>query len=220
MAKITIADDGRSPLQQISDRALLLLGVDFGEAVGHVDEFRLMKIPFATQFKLSGEGIKGFSYCFFKYTHGPISTSIYEDRDALLTAGLLEGGKGSRRLTDLGKRLARVVLREMPEEDPNARVIRVLKEQARWIARARTWEAIKEKVYAMQVRVVGEPELMSVADVSRCDDLEMEPERDAREFVLPERLMMTVALALSMTPDHIRAASTDSGLTIDQVFAA
>lgn len=219
MAKITIADDGRTPLDQVSDRALLLLGVGFGEEVGRVDEFRLMKIPFSTQFKLNNEGIRSFSYRYFKYTQGPISKSIYEDRDALLTAGLLEGGTGSRRLTNLGKRLVRVVLRELPKEDPNSRVIRVLRDQARWIAQAQSWEAIKEKVYAMKVRVVGEDEPMPVADVARCGDLEMQPEGDEKEFALPERLVLTVGLALSMTPDHIRAAETDSGLTLDQVFA-
>jgi hypothetical protein len=219
MAKVTIAEDGRSPIDQMGDRTLLLLGIGFGVEAGRVDEFRLMKIPFTTQARLDDEGIRSFSYSYYKHNFGPISNSIYEDRDVLLKAGLIEGTTGSRRLTDLGERLQRVVLRELPRDETNTRVLRVLKEQARKIAGARTWEEIKKKLYAMKVKVVGEDDVMTIADAPQFADLEMGPSGNYKTFELPERLCLTVSLAFSLTPDLIKSGSTDSGLTIEQVFA-
>ncbi|MGH9867012.1 MAG: hypothetical protein ACREAA_02460 [Candidatus Polarisedimenticolia bacterium] len=211
--------DGRTPEERLADRALLLLAVNFGERVGRIDNFRLMKIPFAVQYQLNREEIKSFSYRFYREGHGPISKAIYEDRDVFKDAGLVSGGSNSLRLTKLGDQLARVVTELLAENGENQEILRVVETRSQKYAALPTWEAIKAEVYAMEVEVGGLT--MTVGDApSWSDVLGKLPHSSCKSHLrMSGDLVSTLTLAFSMNPEEIEAGSRDSGLTIDQVFA-
>ncbi len=212
-------EDGRTPEERFGDRALLLLALNYGERVGRVDNFRLMKIPFAVQHQLNCERLRSFSYRFFREQHGPISKAIYSDRDALREAGLVEGGDSRLNLTKLGDRLSRVVQRFLVEESRNERIMQVLESFAQRYAALPTWEAIKAEVYDLEVCIDGE--VIKVGETTAWTDiLEKLPLSEcAGGLVLPEKLNRTLRLAFSLTPMEIDSGCRNSGLTIEQVFA-
>lgn len=211
--------DGRTPEERLADRALLLLTLNFGERVGRIDSFRLMKIPFVVQHQLNCENIRSFSYRFFREQHGPISKAIYEDRDLLRDAGLIDGGSSCLNLTKLGDRLSRLVLNFLTEETKNNRIMHVLQTGAQRYASLSTWEAIKAEVYDLEVEIGGES--IKVGDTTAWTDIleKLPADKCTNRLCLSEKLQRTLDLAFSMTPSEIEAGCRDSGLTIEQVFA-
>jgi|GEM_PF-4821712 len=211
--------DGRTSEERLIDRALLLLALNYGERVGRIDHFRLMKIPFAVQHKLNGEKLRSFSYRFFREQHGPISKAIYDDRDVLKDAGLIEGGSSRLSLTKLGDQLSRLISTFLEEEAQNERIVSVLKSGAQRYASLPTWEAIKAEIYDLEVEMNGEA--VKVGDTTSWTDVleKLPPEECAGRLIMPEKLTRTLNLAFCLSPMEIEAGCRNSGLTIEQAFA-
>ena len=208
--------DERDPIERLTDRALLLFTIGFGERAGRVDAFRLMKIPFVVQREFHDKNLKSFSYNFYRDRHGPISKCIYEDRDALREAGFIMGDERSLRLTKLGDRLF-YALNEIPRKDKATTILTELESVAERYASARSWEEIKPDVYRMTIPGTN----VSVRDAALYDDIleKLPADEAAGTSHLPKAAINTMCLALSLTPEEFEAGSKDSGLTIEEVFA-
>jgi hypothetical protein len=212
------SQDRRTPEERLSDRALLLLALHYGEEVGRVGHFLLMKIPFTIQYKFNKQGIKTFSYSFYREGYGPISKAIYDDRDALRDAGLIEGDKKSIRLTKLGDQLAGVVLKYIVTDEQHREVVRSLEDKAQeYAAYGDNWAPIKAEVYALPVDTIfGE---ITIGEAPIGTDLLRKLEPSTASVRISDELKDTLARAFTLTPKDIEAGCTDSGLSIEEVFA-
>lgn len=72
-----------------SNRIILLSLIDISYQKGWIGITKLHKLSFLTDFYLSLENQRAFSYEFFMYDHGPISKGVYDDFEFLLDSGLL-----------------------------------------------------------------------------------------------------------------------------------
>src|SRR5690349_16904257 len=95
----------RNKIETMSDRLLLLYTIARGNEYGFIEgPFKLMKIPFLAELESTRSGVNTFNYRFYRYTYGPMTTEVYEDRDSLGGLGLVTG-KREVRLTDKGEKL-------------------------------------------------------------------------------------------------------------------
>jgi hypothetical protein len=157
------AEPMRSRKETLIDRLLLLYTVDQGNKHGFVDgPFKLQKLPFAAELKMSAEREKGFNYTFFRYTHGPISTEVYEDRDALQAAGFMGYAGGLIRLTQKGQDLLQSV---NPVLKKNERILSRIDCAAKKYA-ALSFGELKVVIYQLKVRWAGRT--VTVADIPSC----------------------------------------------------
>jgi len=153
----------RTARETIIDRLLLLYTVDQGNKHGFVDgPFKLQKLPFAAELKMSAEGEKGFNYTFFRYTHGPISTEVYEDRDALQTAGFMRHAAGLIRLTQEGQDLLESV---RPLLKKNEQILSHIDWAAKRYANL-SFGQLKTAIYQVKVRWAGRA--VPIAEIPTC----------------------------------------------------
>lgn len=153
----------RTEKDALIDRLLMLFAIEFGNKYGDMDgTFKLMKIPFMAQLESTEHGVNTFSYTFYRYDHGPITTEIYEDASQLHKAGLLNvpaRGKCPISTTESGKRVL-AGLSDLYAE--NQHVCKFVEESAKayaWMG----FGALKSKVYDREVKVDGE--IVKVGDV-------------------------------------------------------
>jgi hypothetical protein len=220
MTWVRVSEDGRQKDERFTDRALLLMAVGFGEKCGRLDEFRLMKIPFMVQYRLNQEHVKSFSYRFYRETYGPVSKAIYEDRDMLMGAGLLEADPESRRLTAWGKKLFAVLRKELKGHGENDHVVGVIKEKAEKTCKESGWKRIKNEIYSLPVTVPNQGTITIEQAEQYTDVLFKLPAKSAKgSITLPQPAKDALSFALSLTPSDLEASSIDSGLTLEEVFA-
>lgn len=164
----------RSDRETIVDRLLLLYAVEQANKYGRMEgTFKLQKIPFVSELSMNQEGVKGFSYTFFKYTHGPMTKQIYEDGGILHTTGFITSLKGPIYLTDHGANLLRST--ESIRHD-NAAIFRYIESAAQTYA-SLSFTRLKKKVYDLSVGWYGEDwkisEIPAYTDVlSKLEDAE------------------------------------------------
>ena len=88
----------------------------------------IMKAGFWAAWDMCAAKIKGFNLVFFTYTRGPFSIDLYEVRDSLLHAGLIEQPDDTAkeyRLTSKGQKIlegCRALL-EVPANQPIVRIV-------------------------------------------------------------------------------------------------
>lgn len=145
----------RTEKDALIDRLLLLYAVERGNHYGQMDgPFKLMKIPLMAELDSAEENVGTFSYTFYRYQHGPITTEIYEDAHALHALGLLDiprRGKGPIKVTEKGIRLLKNIESLYQE---NERICRYVAESAKNYAPL-SFGALKKKVYSRTVDVCG-----------------------------------------------------------------
>src|SRR2546427_4434466 len=216
-----VSEDGRQKEERLTDRALLLIAIGFGARCGRLDAFRLMKIPFMVQYRLNQEQVKSFSYRFYRAEHGPISKAIYDDRDMLKGAGLIQGDIESRRLTEWGKKLFGVLRKELKGQGKNDHVIDLIKDRAEKTCKESTWGRVKKQIYSLPVVVPNTEGTLTIEQAEQYTDVLFKlPTKSARaSLTLPQRAKDALAFALSFTPNDLEATSRDSGLTLEEVFA-
>ena len=153
----------RTAKETLIDRLLLLYTIDQGNKYGFVEgPFKLQKLPFAAELKMSTEGEKGFNYTFFRYTHGPISTEVYEDRDALEAAGFMGYARGLIRLTQKGQELLESV---SPVLNKNEQILGRIDWAAKKYA-ALSFGELKAAIYQVKVRWAGKA--VPVGEIPAC----------------------------------------------------
>ena len=165
--------------------------------------------------------MKSFSYRFYRDNHGPVSKAIYEDRDILSGAGLLEGDYESRRLTEWGKKLFAVLRKELKGHDENDHVIDAIKERAEKTCKESSWSHVKKEIYSLPVTVPNMEGTLTIEQAEQYTDVLFKlPTKSAKvSFALPQRAKDTLSFALSLTPSDLEASSRNSGLTLEEVFA-
>jgi hypothetical protein len=96
--------------------------------------------------------VNSFNYTFFRYTHGPMTTEIYEDAHRLHNAGLITfPEKGPIKATDKGKQLM-ASISDLYRE--NEHVCKYVEESAKKYAHL-TFGALKHKIYNRVIDLDG-----------------------------------------------------------------
>lgn len=153
----------RTAKEIMSDRLLLLYAVACGNRYGRMDgPFKLMKIPFLAELKSTSDGVNSFSYRFYRYTYGPMTTEIYDDGDALHSLGLMTDKRGLIKLTNKGKHLLDSASELFKQ---NASVCAYVETMAKKYASA-SFGDLKKDVYAKHVSVEGKK--TTIADAPTC----------------------------------------------------
>lgn len=198
----------RTRIQSMADRLLLLYAISRGEKCGvHFDSFKLMKIPFIAELESTKKSINTFSYRFYRYTHGPMTTEVYDDRDALTKLGLLKVEKNKAYLSDKGRSL----LTSSDElfcgnRVPCSYVDRVARDYSRL-----TFGELKQKVYGMSVRVAGET--LTIADAPMYSDVLDRHPRASNSFLLDDDWIDTLWGALNYTAEDLDSVSRIHAVT-------
>lgn len=142
----------RTQREALIDRILLLYVIAKVNEYGMMEgPFKLMKVPFLSQRAMNSEGEKGFSYTFFRWDFGPLSTEIYDDRDALTRCGYVTqvGSKGRIYPTEDGIRLLES-LGELFAE--NADIVKKIDREAKKCADL-SFAPLKNLVYGTRIQV-------------------------------------------------------------------
>ncbi len=141
----------RTNEEHLTDQLLFLRLLDAMEQQGkRPDRFQeimsIMKAGFCAAWDMFTHRIKGFNMVFFTYTHGPLSIHLYEVRDSLLHAGLIEQPEDTAieyRLTPKGQKILEGC-RELLEVPTNQPIVEMVDNAGQQIAgltslQARDW---------------------------------------------------------------------------------
>lgn len=91
MASLT----NKTPKEATTDLLLLLYIVDRVSSVGKVEgQKKLLKLIFFSEHSMLLNRMKGLNYEFYKYSHGPFSKEVYQDRDILIENNILSDISG------------------------------------------------------------------------------------------------------------------------------
>ena len=190
----------RTPREALIDRVLLLYAIDKVNEYGVMEgPFKLMKVPFVSQLAMNRHKRKGFNYTFFRYMHGPLSTEIYEDANALEKAGFITGAqsKGRIQMTPEGVNLLNSLSDLFSE---NEHITREIDRAARECAPL-SFGQLKRRVYDIEVKYgsgsVPIREIPSYTTV--LGNLNREEARD--EFKLDEDWLDSIYGIFDMTPE-------------------
>ena len=78
----------RTPIEQISDRLLLLYLLSELQPCSNLGDTKLQKLVFLSERDMIREHVKGFDFYFFKFLHGPFSRQLENDLSDLDDWGL------------------------------------------------------------------------------------------------------------------------------------
>jgi uncharacterized phage-associated protein len=153
----------RTAKETLIDRLLMLYTVGRANQCGFMEgPFKLQKLPFAAQMRMNSQRQKGFSYTFFRYDHGPMSTEVYEDRDALQRSGMITGHQGPVRLTARGRE---VLSSAAPLFKKNRQIVSHIDWAASKYA-GLSFGRLKDAIYGTKVKVRGKTVL--IRDIPAC----------------------------------------------------
>jgi len=190
----------RSEKDALIDRLLLLYAVERGNNFGQMDgPFKLMKIPLMAELDAAEDGVGSFSYTFYRYQHGPITTEIYEDADILRKLGFLDlpsKGKGPITITEKGTRLLKTIESLYLE---NENVCKYIAESAKTYA-PMSFGKLKGIVYNRTVDACGTK--MKIADVPFFCDVVSKVEGNGLRFQLDDDWLDTLWGEFNYTDDQ------------------
>src|SRR5438445_9173350 len=85
----------RTKSEKFADLALLLylIGLFRSKSGLYLGVTKLDKLAFLSEKEMLDQKVKGFSYEFFRWHHGPLSTDIYTDLDVLRRSGFVSGSE-------------------------------------------------------------------------------------------------------------------------------
>ena len=152
-------------LREVGTNNLLLLYlIDETDKRGVMEnDLKLQKMTFAAQKKFIERKMKGFSYKFFRWYKGPYSASVSADLDLLINDGVLRREGNKIELTSRGREILRG-FSGLLEDKRNKAFTIIIKSIVQEYA-AMDAEAVKEKVYAMEVMVPRIKKRMAIRDV-------------------------------------------------------
>jgi len=208
----------RTKLEALVDRILLLYAVDRGNSHGTMDgPFKLMKIPFMAELESVQHGVNTFSYTFYRYDHGPMTTEVYEDIEQLKAAGLLdvpENKCAQIRLTTAGKKLFEHIDELFKS---NSDVCRFIEQSAQRYA-GMPFGELKHVVYEQRVRIGGR--VMKVGDVPHyCDVIGKLQEDDVKRFEIDDDWIDSLWGYFHYGPDELAARRCVRPMRLDAVTA-
>ncbi len=172
----------RTDRETITDRLLLLYSIEQANNYGHMDMFKLQKIPFVSELNMNTEGTKGLNYTFFKWAYGPMTKEIYEDGGILHSAGLITTLKEPIRVADRGAQVLDS-LRSLYKE--NEGILGYIDAAARRYAPL-SFAEVKEDIYKLTVEWNGEQ--WEVGEIPPCADVlvKLDEDKAVRRFVLDD----------------------------------
>ncbi len=197
----------RTAKEVLVDRLLMLYAVHCGNLYGRIDgTFKLMKVPFMAELDASERGEKTFSYTYFRFNHGPMTTEVYEDGAALHASGYLSEVKGHKpiALTDSGRILIESI-------DPllklNEGICNYVKESARQYAPL-SFPELKQVVYDRVI--VWNGISIKIADIPSTATVlpKIESKRARAEFELDEDWVDSLWGVFEYTDDDWRRLGT------------
>ncbi len=167
------------------------------------DRLKVQKCTFLAAHKQFQERLKGFNLRFYRFDYGPFSKQLWDLRDILMNAGLLEERKQTNRefeelaLTASGKALADDLARDILEDDRNVRFTETIEDTARLCTEKHTGQ-IMDYVYGLEVEPVDGPS-QSIRDMPQGVDIirVLEPHEASAEIAISEGWMETLAILLS-----------------------
>ncbi len=78
----------RTPLEEITDRLLLLYLLDRFQPCSDLGDTKIQKLVFLSELEMCKDWVKGFNLHFFKFIHGPFSRQLESDLSELDDWGL------------------------------------------------------------------------------------------------------------------------------------
>jgi len=79
-----VRKDERSPLEEVTDRILLMYLINKATNCGDIDgDTKLQKLVFLSERKMVLSKLKGFNFYFYKFIHGPFSKELENDLGVL-----------------------------------------------------------------------------------------------------------------------------------------
>ena len=208
----------REKLQDLALSLALFGACQEGKSIG--DRLKVTKLLFLATHNLFSRDIKGLSLSFYRYTHGPFTTEVYEIWEELAWMGLLDcegGAAGQLGLTSKGQQVAGQITSTLSQEAS----CKVFLQQTRQIAdawcSANTGELLQH-VYSLAVRPYGYDKDLPLSDVPQGQRLTgIIPDRDAQSIVLApgESLQLVfaareMARAETVLPGNVRAEYEES----------
>ena len=192
----------------------------------------IMKAGFCAAWDMFAAKIKGFNLVFFTYTHGPFSIDLYEVRDSLLHAGLIEQPDDTAkeyRLTPKGQEILEGC-RELLEAPANQPIVQMVENAGEEIAgltslQAMDWshhvQVIPPSAWNLHARPAqpGESGAVELADLPLHQNLVAvldETEADS-SFVLDEDWYDTLEICFSPEFDP-HAVPEASSKGIEELF--
>lgn len=188
----------RSFEDEVIDKLLLLYLINKTNEYGLMGgEIKLQKLPFLSELKMNTKGIKGFSYCFFRFHYGPMSKEVYCDRDILSLSGMITK-RPPYALTERGKDIleqSKKVLRK------NFMILKYIDVITKKYAATNPWK-LTEMIYEMELVPIDIPyKKMKVKEIQSCLDIIRGLEEGEYElkFKISEDLVDSLHLAFNTT---------------------
>ena len=190
----------REKLQDLALSLALFGACQQGTYIG--DRLKVTKLLFLATQNLFRQDIKGLSLSFYRYTHGPFTTEVYEIWEELAWMGLLncEGGAaGKLGLTHKGQQVAEQITSTLNHEAS----CKVFLQQTNQIADAwcsASTAELLQHVYSLPVRPFGYLKDVLLRDVPQGQKLTgIIPDRSAQSVVLaPNETLQVVFTAREM----------------------
>jgi hypothetical protein len=168
----------------------------------------IQKSVFLTELNGRSKDLKAAYYRFFRYKHGPFSTSLSWDIAEFEKGDFIDSESGE--LLDRARYLLDYVL---PEIEPNEvfKTVRdvIIRTAEQWKA-YRGWEIVS-KVYELKVPVDSlNGQQMRVSDIPMKTDILIPERSEARELQpLPEDLLDDIYSELNIRSDHLDPSSEE-----------
>lgn len=165
--------------------------------------FKLQKIPFVSQLAMNTNHVKGFSYSFFQYLHGPMSKEIYADAKILYSAGLTTGLKDPILLTDEARDLFGCIADLYNE---NREILAYIDDTTGEYA-ALDFGTLKRKVYGLEISWTGQQ--WRIAEIPEFTDVitKLDPREATRAFRISEGWLDSLWGSLNYTQEQKRKLS-------------
>lgn len=156
------------------------------------DNVKLQKSVFLSQKKFIDNGMKGFSYNFFRWKQGPFSKDVNIDLSSLKHNKLVDWSDEKISLTHDGEELLNQCDDLLKENQSFCQIIDLIIQENINL----TPEGIKEKVYNMKVIVPQIRKLMSIRDIpfGRLILFKQSRRRIKSEFEIDESWLATLEL--------------------------
>jgi uncharacterized protein YwgA len=178
---------------RVVNNLLLLYLINKADEEGVIeDNIKLQKSVFLTQKNFIDKKMKGFSYNFFRWHHGPFSADVNNDLISLKKNKLVKWEEDRIYLTDEGKSILAQCEDLFEENDMFSQIINEIIEENIKL----TPDQIKEKVYNIKLFVPKIREIMAIKDIPLRKLILFKPSRRwiRRAFEINEEMLATLEI--------------------------
>lgn len=204
----TMEVEDPAEVDSIKNRVLLLYAMDELERYGSLDKWKIQKTCFFTQCDAQSKRLKGTTYQFFKWKHGPMSVGIVEDLDVFNMTGLvqLRPNRANESVTGEGKNLVSE-MKSFIEADENRAVIDHLNG---WVHRLGPFTGKRLRDMSHECLAPYRGSMTSIDEIPEGTSLlnPIRPRDISYDFTIPTEWIRTLSVVFSHRYPEIRQIMT------------